>query len=176
MSSFSAYMTSLFLTGIKKTGCSIKKCSFVPPSAPHFEFPTSKGLKITTSDKTRAKLKINRWLRWLGHVQKMSKIGYPKFPWDGVNRLLNMSRFSAYIYDKYIFNWNYENGVLIKKCSLFVPPSEPHFDFPTSKGLKITPSDKTRAKLKNLSLVIMAWSCIEENDNIFFKVYFGCRK
>lgn len=79
-----------------------------------------------------------------------------------------MSRFSAYIYDKYIFNWNCENGVLIKKCSLFVPPSEPHFDFPTSKGLKITPSDKTRAKLKNLSLVIMAWSCIEENDNIFF--------
>ena len=50
------------------------------------------------------------------------------------------------ICDQFIFNWNYENGVWIKKCP-FVP-SKTHFDFPTSKGLKITPSDKSRAKFK----------------------------
>lgn len=76
--------------------------------------------------------------------------------------------FSVYIYDKYIFNWNYENGVLIKKCFLFVLLSELYFDFLIFKGLKIILSDKIRVKFKNLLLVIMVWLCIEENDNIFF--------
>lgn len=76
--------------------------------------------------------------------------------------------FSVYIYDKYIFNWNYENRVLIKKCFLFVLLSELYFDFLIFKGLKIILSDKIRVKFKNLLLVIMVWLCIEENDNIFF--------
>lgn len=62
-------MTSLFIAGFMKTVL-IKKRYFLP-SEPYFHFTTSKGLKITISDKTRAKLKINRWSRRLGHVLKM---------------------------------------------------------------------------------------------------------
>lgn len=62
MLSFSVYMISLFLIGIKKIGCLIKKCFFVFLSVLYFEFFIFKGLKIIISDKIRVKFKINCWL------------------------------------------------------------------------------------------------------------------
>ena len=63
-------MTSLFITGFMKTVL-IKSVPFFQVSHTLILQPWSKDLKITLSNNTRAKLKINHWLRWLGRVLKM---------------------------------------------------------------------------------------------------------